>query len=133
MTKFKVKKDLRQLKLVGGDEIVCEVIEEHKTHFLVRNVLKITAKENQGSKKYFTFTPYMVYQEGMLQVIMLMTTHMMAFAIPTQEMAVQYNIALKEIDRIIQEDEKEMENIEEVVEEYFKDFVKPVTKKTTLH
>ena len=94
MTKFKVKKDLRQLKLVGGDEIICEVIEEHKTHFLVRNVLKITAKENQGSKKYFTFTPYMVYQEGMLQVIMLMTTHMMAFAIPTQEMSVQYNICL---------------------------------------
>ena len=102
MTKFKVRKDLRQLKLVGGDEIVCEVIEEHKTHFLVRNVLKITAKENQGSKKYFTFTPYMVYQEGMLQVIMLMTTHMMAFAIPTHEMSVQYNIALKEIDRINQ-------------------------------
>ena len=75
----------------------------------------------------------MVYQEGMLQVIMLMTTHMMAFAIPTQEMSVQYNIALKEIDRIIQEDEKELENVEEVVEEYFKDFVKPLTKKTTLH
>ena len=27
----------------------------------------------------------------------------------------------------------EIENIEEVVEEYFKDFVKPATKKTTLH
>ena len=58
---------------------------------------------------------------------------MMAFAIPTQEMSLQYNIALKEIDRIIQEDEKELENVEEVVEEYFKDFVQPVTKKTTLH
>ena len=133
MPTFKVKKDLRQLKLISGDEIVCEIIEEHKTHFLVRNVLKITARSNQGPKKYFTFTPYMVYQEGMLQVIMLMTSHMMAFAIPTSEMVIQYEMALKEIDRIVKEDEKDLESIEAEIDEYFKDFLKPDTKKPKLH
>ena len=133
MAVLKVKKDLRQLKLISGDELVCEIIEEHKTHFLARNVLKITTKADTGSKKYFTFSPYMVYQEGMLQVVMLMTSHMMAFAIPTSEMVVQYEIALKEIDRLINEGEKDLEQIEDVVEEYFKDYLKPDIKKPKLH
>lgn len=129
---MEVKKDIRQLKMVNGDEIICEVLEEHKSHFIVRNALKLTEKLTKENHKYFTFSSYMTYQDGLLQVIMLMTTHMMAFGIPTKEMIFQYDVALEQMDKLLNDPEEEP-TLDENVEDWLKEIIGEVNKKTIIH
>lgn len=129
---MEVKKDIRQLKMVNGDEIICEVLEEHKSHFIVRNALKLTKKLTKENHKYFTFSSYMTYQDGLLQVIMLMTTHMMAFGIPTKEMIFQYDVALEQMDKLLNDPEEEP-TLDENVEDWLKEVIGEVNKKTIIH
>lgn len=129
---MEVKKDIRQLKMVNGDEIICEVLEEHKSHFIVRNALKLTEKLTKENHKYFTFSSYMTYQDGLLQVIMLMTTHMMAFGIPTKEMIFQYDVALEQMDKSLNDPEEEP-TLDENVEDWLKEIIGEVNKKTIIH
>lgn len=129
---MEVKKDIRQLKMVNGDEILCEVLEEHKGHFIVRNALKLTEKLTKENHKYFTFSSYMTYQDGLLQVIMLMTSHMMAFGVPTKEMIFQYDVALEQMDKLLNDPEEELV-LDENVEDWLKEIVGEVNKKTIIH
>ncbi len=129
---MKVKKDIRQLKMINGDEIICEVMEEHKRHFIVRNALKLKEKLTEENHKYFTFSSYMTYQDGLLQVIMLMTSHMMAFAIPTKEMIFQYDIALEQIDNLKNNVEEEP-ILDEAVEDWLENIVEDMNKKRIIH
>ncbi len=129
---MKVKKDIRQLKMINGDEVICEVVEEHKSHFIVRNALKLKEKLTEENHKYFTFSSYMTYQDGLLQVIMLMTSHMMAFAIPTKEMIFQYDIALEQIDNLKNSVEEEP-ILDEAVEDWLENIVEDMNKKRIIH
>jgi hypothetical protein len=129
---MEIKKDIRQLKMVNGDEIICEVLEEHKSHFIVRNALKLKEKLTKENHKYFTFSSYMTYQDGLLQVIMLMTTHMMAFGIPTKEMIFQYDVALEQMDKLLNDPEEEP-TLDENVEDWLKEIIGEVNKKTIIH
>jgi|TARA_B100001093_G_scaffold237760_1_gene227809 hypothetical protein len=129
---MKVKKDIRQLKMINGDEVICEVVEEHKSHFIVRNALKLKEKLTEENHKYFTFSSYMTYQDGLIQVIMLMTRHIMAFAIPTKEMIFQYDIALEQIDNLKNSVEEEP-ILDEAVEDWLENIVEDMNKKRIIH
>lgn len=101
---------VKQFKLVNGEEIVCEVLEESAQSFAVRNAFVLYEKETTDGYKYFTFRTFMTYQDTPLSVMLLMSDKIMAMAIPSDDMKEQYYVAMDEmaehIARYIEEEEE---------------------------
>jgi hypothetical protein len=57
----------------------------------------------KSGEKFFTFKTYMVYQDTPSNCIIIFTDKIMSLAIPTKEMVGQYNIALKEMSKYMEE------------------------------
>jgi hypothetical protein len=96
---------IKHLKLVTGEELICELVSEMKDSFIVRNALSLTAKTMNDGTKFFAFKTYMVYQDSPMNVIMVFTDKIMSIAVPTEEMTNQYGNALKEMSEYLEEDE----------------------------
>ena len=90
--------NIKQFKLSSGEEIVCEVVEwanDEEPDLVVRNSFKLLAYSNPStSTKYYTFTPWMIFQDqhDMLQVIN--SVHIIAEANPSAKLLEQYFIAV---------------------------------------
>ena len=106
---------IKHLKLVTGEELICELISEMKESFIVRNALSLTGKTMNDGTKFFAFKTYMVYQDSPMNVIMVFTDKVMSIAVPTEEMVTQYNNALSEMAQYLEEDEDQQ------LEDDFKD------------
>ena len=59
---YDVKK-IKQLKLVSGEEIICEIIEETEEDLIVRAPLAIQFHTNADSSRLWTFRLFMCYQD----------------------------------------------------------------------
>ena len=103
MTDYSVK----QLKLVTGEEVICEVLDEAPESLAVRNAFTLYEKETTDGYKYFTFRTFMTYQDTPLSVMLLMSDKVMAMAIPSDDMRQQYQIAMDEMADYIANDMKE--------------------------
>lgn len=101
---------IKQLKLVTGEEVVCEILDETPESLAVRNVLALTEKTTSDGYKYFTFRTFMTYQDTPLSVMLIMNDKIMAVAIPSEDMLEQYNIAF---DQLTEDLEKQAESEEE--------------------
>ena len=99
--KYNLKHPLKQFRLSNGDEIVADVIEwnahEHD-EIVVKNAMKLMMYENSQGDKYFSFRPFMIYQEGEEDLVVLMQSHLVSIAIPTETLLVQYRIAVKDMN-----------------------------------
>jgi hypothetical protein len=90
--------NIKQFKLSSGEEIVCEVVEwanEDEPDLVVRNSFKLLAYTNPStSTKYYTFAPWMIFQDqqDMLQIIN--SVHIIAEANPSAKLLEQYFIAV---------------------------------------
>ena len=96
---------IKHLKLVTGEELICELLSETKDSFIVRNALSLMPKTMNDGSKYYAFKTFMVYQDTPLNVIMIFSSKIMSIAIPTEEMITQYNNALSEMAQYLEEDE----------------------------
>ena len=102
---------IKHLKLVTGEELICELVSELQDSFIVKNALSLMAKTMNDGTKYFAFKTYMVYQDTPTNVIMVFTDKVMSIAVPTQEMVTQYANALSEMAAYLEEDEaKQLED-----------------------
>jgi len=106
---------IKHLKLVTGEELICELVSELQDSFIIKNALSLMAKTMNDGTKYFAFKTYMVYQDTPTNVIMVFTDKVMSIAVPTQEMVTQYANALSEMAAYLEEDEAQQ------LEEDFKD------------
>ena len=96
---------IKHLKLVTGEELICELLSETKDSFIVRNALSLMPKTMNDGSKYYAFKTFMVYQDTPMNVIMIFSNKIMSIAVPTVEMIDQYNGGLKEMADYIAEDE----------------------------
>jgi transcription termination factor Rho len=95
--------NIRQFKLSNGDEVVCEVLrfpeDEEDATLSVRSVYKInmiTSMDNDKNR-YYQFRPWMVYQDNKDLFQELNMNHIMAEAMPTQELLAHYfKVAVEE-------------------------------------
>ena len=93
--------EIKQFKLSSGEEIVCEVIEwpdvdEDMAEIVVRNIYKIIAIDQTVSgNRYYTFKPWMVFQDepDMFQTINM--NHIIGEANPSQKLLEQYFTMIK--------------------------------------
>jgi len=94
---------VRHLKLVTGEELICEVLDESPESIVVNNAMSLMQNTLKSGEKFFTFKTYMVYQDTPSNCIIIFTDKIMSLAIPTKEMLGQYNIALKEMSNYVEE------------------------------
>lgn len=106
---------IKHLKLVTGEELICELVSELQDSFIVKNALSLMAKTMNDGTKYFAFKTYMVYQDSPMNVIMVFTDKVMSIAVPTEEMVTQYTNALSEMAAYLEDEEAQQ------LEDDFKD------------
>lgn len=95
-----VPRDIRQMKLTSGEEILTEVVGEDTVEYLVRNPLKV-AKEKFVSKGLTReanfFTRWMGFADN--QEFMINKIHVIAEAIVDDSVADYYNKMMDNIER----------------------------------
>ena len=89
---------IKHLKLITGEELVCNLLEESPDNIVVNNALSLIEKTLSNGDKYYAFKTYMVYQDSPRDVIMIFSDKILSLALPTQEMITQYGNAIKEME-----------------------------------
>ena len=98
---------IKHLKLITGEEVICEVLDETTGSIIVNNAMSLMQNTLKTGEKFFTFKTYMVYQDSPTNVIIIFTDKIMSLAQPVKEMLNQYNTALKEMANYLEENYKE--------------------------
>lgn len=102
--------EVRQFKLASGEEIVCEVVQWHneeELELVVRKAMKLVMGEMSSGVKYYSFRPWMVYQENPEDFIVLNGNHVIGIGYPTDMLIKQYNEAVDDMYKQHIEREKE--------------------------
>jgi hypothetical protein len=115
---------IRHFKLVTGEEVICEVLEETGDTIVVNNAMSLMQNTLKNGDKFFTFKTYMVYQDTPMNVIVIFTDKIMSLAIPVKEMLDQYSMAIKEMAKYIEETYKDSSNEEMSLDEFLDDMDK---------
>ena len=96
---------IKHLKLITGEELICNLLDESPDHLVVNNALSLMEKTLDNGTKFYAFKTYMVYQDTPQNVIMVFTDKIVSLALPTQDMIVQYGIAIKEMESFVEKSE----------------------------
>lgn len=105
--------DLRQLKLSSGEEIVCEVVQWSDQNIdlelVVRKAMRLVMQETMDGTaiKYYSFRPWMVYQESQDDLLIINANNVVGIAFPPETLIVQYMEAVDEMIRQNADREKE--------------------------
>ena len=93
-----MKVDVRQLVLSNGQELLCEVIQwpdlevDESEVMIIRKAAKIIIQENfQAGTRWFTFRPFMTYQDDNSSLCSLMPHHIISIAHPSDLLKRQYS------------------------------------------
>ena len=97
-----MKPDVRQIVLSNGQELLCEVVQwpdmeiDEQEVMIIRKAAKIIIQENfeQGTR-WFTFRPFMTYQDDNSSLCPLMPYHIITIGHPSQVLKNQYTKYLK--------------------------------------
>ena len=96
-----MSKDLyetKQFKLTSGEEVIAEVVQwnmDDETEIVVRKAMKLVMGETEGGNyRYYSFRPWMVYQENLQDFIILNAAHIVGIAQPVDSILIQYEEAL---------------------------------------
>lgn len=93
----KATSSVKHLKLVTGEELVCELMSETGDSIVIRNALSLIEKDLSSGDKYYAFKTFMVYQDSPQNVIIIFFDKIMSIAVPTEEMQRQYSGAIGEM------------------------------------
>lgn len=98
-----------QFKLSNGDELIAQIIDrtEDDTNIVVRNAMKIVTLENpESGYRYYSFRPWMVYQDDPTMMQLINQTHIVGEAMPNVLLLEQYNKAV-ELEEVSSKERKE--------------------------
>ena len=112
----------KQLKLISGEEIICEVVyypdnDNEDNVMVIRSAIELAMHEDlEEAIRFYTFKPYMMYVYDEEQLITLNANNITSMTTPHDEMLRQYknhfNRLVKEDDEIFYEkDSDELNNI----------------------
>ena len=102
--------DLRQFKLTSGEEIVCEVLQwddSTEIEIVVKKAMRLVMQESVDGIKYYSFRPWMVYQEHPEDILILNGNNVIGIAFPPDTLVLQYDTAVKEMTVMNEEREQE--------------------------
>ena len=90
-------KKVKQLKLVTGEEILCEILEEDDVDIIIRNSLTIQFHKLDDGSRLYTFNLFMCYQDDPDRLILLKLDKIVSVANPTKEFLGQYVSVVEKI------------------------------------
>lgn len=89
--------NLKQFKLVDGEEIICEVLEDLEDDLIIRYALKIVKVDINISRSYYLFRNWMTFQEEANDTVSLSKFHVMGIAIPSPVLLGEYYSAIESV------------------------------------
>lgn len=95
--------DLRQFKLSSGEELVCEIVQWNETSMelevVVRKAMRLVMQESTDGTgvKFYSFRPWMVYQENEDDLLIINTNNIVGIGFPPETLIVQYLEAVEEM------------------------------------
>jgi hypothetical protein len=92
--------EIKQIKLVTGEEIVCEVVSEDEWEVVIRNALSIVSRAAPQGYRFYSFRVYMVYQETNEKLIILRADKIVSYAHPTNELLKEYARAIIDLNNV---------------------------------
>lgn len=90
-------KKVKQLKLVTGEEVLCEIVEEDENDIIIRNALGIQFHYLEDGSRIWTFKYFMCYQSDPERFILLKIDKIVSIANPIPELVKQYISATDEM------------------------------------
>ena len=104
--------ELRQFKLTSGEEIVAEILQwNEEVHgsleIVIRKAMRLKLVETEEGIKYYSFRPWMVYQEHPEDILILNGNNVIGIAFPPDTLVLQYDTAVKEMTVMNEEGEQE--------------------------
>jgi len=81
---------VKQLKLVTGEEVICEVVDEDEEDIIVRNALTIQFHITEEGTKMWTFKYFMCYQDDPDRFVLIKPDKIVAVAKPITDLLKQY-------------------------------------------
>ena len=91
--------NLIQFKLSNGDEIIAEIVDDPQdsddVNIVARNCMKIISVENTEGHRFYTFRPWMTYQDRKDYLQLINYTHIVGEAKPSEMLMLQYQRALE--------------------------------------
>ena len=113
MTKITERQyEVRQFKLVNGEEVVCEIIQWHneeELELVVRKAMKLDSGNTEEGSRYYAFRPWMVYQEDPDELLVINGHHVIGIGFPTPQLIDQFDEAVDDMARMCEERKKEYE------------------------
>ena len=98
--------NIKHLKLINGEELICELITESGDNIIIRNALSLLEKKFGNEQKYYAFKTYMVYQDTPQNCMVMFTDKIMSLAVPTEDRVTQDKNALGEMAEFLTEQEQ---------------------------
>lgn len=83
-------KKVKQLKLVTGEEIMCEIIEEDEQDIIIRNALTIHFETMDDGGRMWLFKYFMCCQDEPERFLLVKMDKIVAIANPIDELYEQY-------------------------------------------
>ena len=91
-------RELAQLKLIDGHEIVCEVVEwpdEKGEQFIIRNAMSIVVMETPDGDNAYVFRPFIHFLEDEKDFALLNSNHVLAMNRPKTYLSEQYDMSVQ--------------------------------------
>jgi replicative DNA helicase len=96
--------DIKQLKLTNNDEIICEIVQyadDENIDIVVRKCMKIITVDDYGNSiRYYTFKPWITFQDDLDDLSVLNSVHVISETKPSATVLHHYAAALIETDKI---------------------------------
>mgnify|MGYP001167582719 CR=1 FL=1 len=95
----------KQFKLTSGEELICELVETHDTDegitdVIIRRAMKIvTSDDLEENTRYYTFKPYVTFQDDTTDLIALNSVHIVSESTPSEVVMTHYAGALADADK----------------------------------
>ena len=100
-----MKSQYKQFKLTSGEELICELVEandtdEGITDVIIRRAMKIvTTDDLEENTRYYTFKPYVTFQDDTTDLIALNSVHIVSESTPSEVVMTHYASALSDADK----------------------------------
>lgn len=88
---------VKQIKLVTGEEVICNVVEEDEFEVVLKDALRIQSKINEVGVRFYFFRSFMVYKEDESDLIVLRADKIVSYTTPSEDLFKEYKVGLTQL------------------------------------
>lgn len=89
---------VKHIKLVTGEEVLAEIIEEDDYDVVMRRALKLQTDIAPDKTRYHSFRSFMTYMDDPETFVILKSPSIVAVTYPMPQMLQQYRMTIEEIE-----------------------------------